>query len=378
LQNLPEKSLHIVSFDVPFPANYGGVIDIFYKIKNLHKLGVSIKLHCFEYGRGEQKELEKYCEEVHYYKRNLNKALLMHSSPFIVVSRRDARLIKNLRKDDAPILFEGLHSCFLFSNTELRNRKKFIRAHNVEHNYYRGLAKATKNIFRKSYFKSESRKLESFEKIMNEANAVISISEMEYSDLSSRYNNVKLVFPFHGNDGLKSASSKEQFAFYHGNLGVGENNKAALFLAKEVFRQINYPLIIAGRNPSKELKEIVSQRENVKLFEDKNNDEIIDLIQKAQINILPTFQSTGVKLKLINALFNGGFCLVNSQMVKGTGLEELCLVKNGRDEMRAGIQELRTKQFGSTQKNKRQELLFEKLSDTNNAKALIDIIFEDH
>jgi hypothetical protein len=52
-----EKHLHIISFDVPYPANYGGVIDVFYKLKNLHKAGVKIILHCFEYGRGEQKEL---------------------------------------------------------------------------------------------------------------------------------------------------------------------------------------------------------------------------------------------------------------------------------------------------------------------------------
>ena len=58
---MKEQRLHIVSFDVPFPPNYGGVVDVFYKIRALHKLGVKIHLHCFEYGRGEQKELDKYC-----------------------------------------------------------------------------------------------------------------------------------------------------------------------------------------------------------------------------------------------------------------------------------------------------------------------------
>ena len=187
---------------------------------------------------------------------------------------------------------------------------------------------------------------------------------------------MELIFPFHGNEQLRTSNSKENFALYHGNLGVGENNKAALFLAEQVFRQIDYPLVLAGRNPSKELKEIVAQRENIQLFENKNNDEIIDLIQKAQINILPTFQSTGVKLKLINALYNGGHCLVNGFMVKGTGLEDLCVIKEGRDEMRQGIIELKTREFSVSDRNKREELLFDKLSDHKNAKALIDIIFE--
>ena len=45
-----KNKLHIISLDIPFPANYGGVIDIFYKLKSLSNLGVEIILHCFEYG----------------------------------------------------------------------------------------------------------------------------------------------------------------------------------------------------------------------------------------------------------------------------------------------------------------------------------------
>ena len=63
------KTLHIICHDVPWPADYGGVVDLFYKIKALHEEGIKIKLHCFDYGRGKQNELNKYCEEVNYYER---------------------------------------------------------------------------------------------------------------------------------------------------------------------------------------------------------------------------------------------------------------------------------------------------------------------
>ena len=69
LITLIDKTLNIVCFDVPFPPNYGGVIDVFYKLKALNKQGLQIILHTFEYGRGEQKELEKYCKNICYYKR---------------------------------------------------------------------------------------------------------------------------------------------------------------------------------------------------------------------------------------------------------------------------------------------------------------------
>jgi hypothetical protein len=52
-----QATIHIISFDVPYPANYGGVMDVFYKLKNLHALGTHIILHCYDYGRGEQKGL---------------------------------------------------------------------------------------------------------------------------------------------------------------------------------------------------------------------------------------------------------------------------------------------------------------------------------
>ena len=37
---MPDKHLHIVSFSIPYPANYGGVIDVFYKLVALHKAGI--------------------------------------------------------------------------------------------------------------------------------------------------------------------------------------------------------------------------------------------------------------------------------------------------------------------------------------------------
>ena len=55
LQNLPKKHLHIISFDVPFPADYGGVIDVFYKLKAFASEGVKIHL----YGKKNTKAFRK-------------------------------------------------------------------------------------------------------------------------------------------------------------------------------------------------------------------------------------------------------------------------------------------------------------------------------
>jgi hypothetical protein len=61
------KQLHVISFDNPFPPNYGGVIDVYYKLKALFEAGVEINLHVFEYGRERSTELSKICKTVNIF-----------------------------------------------------------------------------------------------------------------------------------------------------------------------------------------------------------------------------------------------------------------------------------------------------------------------
>jgi hypothetical protein len=84
---MPERHLHIISFDIPFPANYGGVIDVFFKAKALAEEGVKVHLHCFEYNREPSAHLDKMFHRVYYYKRDISKKHLFKSIPYIVSSR---------------------------------------------------------------------------------------------------------------------------------------------------------------------------------------------------------------------------------------------------------------------------------------------------
>ena len=85
---MPDKYLHIVSFDIPYPPNYGGVIDVWYKLKFLHMKGVKIILHCYEYpGRDRSEKLNELCEKVYYYPRLLGLRSALSLKPYIVSSR---------------------------------------------------------------------------------------------------------------------------------------------------------------------------------------------------------------------------------------------------------------------------------------------------
>lgn len=132
-----QNQIHIISFDIPFPANYGGAIDVFHKIRCLHKNGVKITLHCFQYGdRIPSKELETLCEKVYYYQRNTSFLNQLSLLPFNVTSRVSSELKQNLVQNDFPILFEVLHSCYLLNDPDLKHRKKLFRHSNIEHDYF--------------------------------------------------------------------------------------------------------------------------------------------------------------------------------------------------------------------------------------------------
>ncbi len=364
------KHLHIISFDVPYPANYGGVIDVYYKIKALHELGIKIHLHCFEYGRTPQKKLNEICESVNYYHRKTNKSLLFNGIPYIVLSRTDDLLLEALKKDKYPILMEGLHSTFYLDHPELKDRVKIVRTHNVEHDYYQSLAKVEQNIFKRYYFYNEANKLQKYESVLNQATAIATISENDTEYFSSKYKNVTCIPAFHPNEMVDIKNGVGKYAFYHGNLAVGENNEAALFLVNDVFNDLNIPLIIAGSKPSKELAKAVNANPKIKLLSGISTEEIYKLLNEAQVNILPTFQSTGIKLKLLAALFHGRHCIVNTPMVERTGLESLCIIADEPAAMKAALNKVIKVEVTDSEIQKRKLILEATFSNQRNAELL--------
>jgi hypothetical protein len=368
------KRLHIISFDVPYPPNYGGVIDVFYKLCALHELGCEIILHCFDYGRGVQPELEKYCSKVYYYKRHMSLSKMLSKLPYIVNTRKSNEMISNLLLDNAPILFEGLHSCYFLSDDRLSNRFKIVRTHNIEHDYYANLAQSEKKAFKKIYFNQESKKLKTFEEKLQYANLIAAISANDAYHFRRNFKSVYTVSAFHPYDKVEIKEGIGSYALYHGNLAVAENNLGALFLVNEVFNKTKFPLVIAGSAPSNELLDAVKKHAHITLKGDISTNEINSLIANAQINVLPTFQATGIKLKLLAALFSGRHCLVNNPMVANTGLEELCILRDSAKEMANEIELLKNIPVSKSMIELRKHLLENTFSNHFNAKLLMDFI----
>jgi hypothetical protein len=374
---MPEKHLHIISFNVPYPPNYGGIIDVFYKIKSLHSIGIKIHLHCFTYGRQVPEILNKYCESVNFYKRKTGIFSALFFKPYIVESRKSDELIKVLMNDDYPILFEGLHSCYYINDKRLKNRLKIYRESNIEHTYYLNLFFVEKNFGKKIYFLIASLKLLFYQRVLKYADLMFVVSKKDTDYLKRKFlkNKIYYIPSFHQSDKVNIRLGSGEYVLYHGNLSVPENEYAAIYLITKVFNDIDIPLKIAGLDPGKRLQKLVQNYSNVELIDNPDDDKMLELIQNAQVNILVTFQSTGLKLKLLHTLFNGRHCLVNDKMLLGTGLDELCFVANNEKSLKQTALKLFVTEFKTSDIENRKKVLYETYSNIKNAQKVDTLIF---
>ena len=169
-----------------------------------------------------------------------------------------------------------------------------------------------------------------------------------------------------------------KFLLYHGNLAVGENNEAAIYLIKNVFSELKLPAVIAGNDPSQELIELAAKYDFIKLKDQITTEEINHFIADAQVNLLHTNQATGIKLKLINALSMGRHCVANKKMTKDTGLEGLCHDVNSAKEYVRTIKQLWDQEMTSKELAERERILLETYNNERSAAMLLNAIgFEE-
>ncbi|MBC7829168.1 MAG: glycosyltransferase [Chitinophagaceae bacterium] len=372
-----DKHLHIICLDIPYPVDYGGVFDLFYKIKALHEKGIKIHLHCFEYGRSRQAELSRYCIDVQYYKRKTGIKGFSATLPYIISSRKSTALLQNLSKNDYPILIEGIHCSHLLTDERFKSRKIILRLHNVEYLYYRELYRTTNSVFKKLYYFFESKLLFRYEKKISQKVLIASVSEQDLLIYRKQFYTDRIFYlpVFLPYKKVLALEGIGDYCLYHGNLSVPENEKAATWLLKNVFKDLGTAFVIAGKNPSVSLEKRVSQQANTCLVINPTESEMQDLIEKAQINVLPSFNKTGIKLKVMNALFNGRHCVVNEAATLGTSLTGACHTGSNAEALKSIITQLYHLPFGEEDMKLRKFLLEGNYDNSKNAQQLIQWIW---
>lgn len=370
---MENKFIHIISLDVPFPADYGGAIDIYYRIHALHELGYKIILHCWEYGRSEQEKLKEITYQVHYYKRKKSFRFTLNKLPFIVVSRQSEELFNRLLQDNHPILFEGIHTTLLLDNPRLKGRIKIVRMHNIEHDYYNALSQKSSGL-KKRFYRSEAKKLKAYEPVLSHANWILAIQENDKNHFESFHPNVKLLPASIPPISIVPVEPSETFCLFHGNLSVQENDSAAKWILKNaLYEGLN--LLIAGKNPTDDLIAL-SREKGIQLVANLSEDKMQQLVSEARVHLLVTEQSTGIKLKLINSLASSGHVLVNPTMVEGTNLESLCIVFKDANDCQKQLQQLMKTPVNIEQLHQRFDMLQSQFDTFENCKVFNEIVSE--
>ncbi len=372
------RHLHIVCLDVPSPADYGGAIDMLYRIESLYNAGIKIHLHYFSYNhRGNPNELNQYCESIHVYERKTGHKGFSFSKPYIVSSRINQELITNLNKDNHPILLEGVHCTGILPQLNTGNRKVIVRLHNDEADYYKQLSSVEKNIFKKIYFRYESHLLSNYEHSLPPQYLYACITTKDEAHFREQHGLKNSFFlpAYTPYEKINSSEGIGNFCLYHGNLSVPENEKAATWLLTRVFSKIKVPFVIAGKNPSKRVDKLSHLYQHTCLVANPTDTEINDLVKKAHINILPSFSNTGIKIKLLHALFEGRHCVTNEAMVNGTGLEAACHIGTNANAIAAIIMQLHHQPFTAEEIRLRENLLGNTYNNALNTKQLIQYLW---
>jgi hypothetical protein len=247
--------------------------------------------------------------------------------------------------------------------------------HNVEHIYYQHLYTSSTSPLKKLYYLIESAMLKRYEKSIAAKASFFSVTCKDaevYKQLGSNAEFIPLFLPEWK---VNPGEGKGSFCLYHGDLSVAENEKAAVWLLKEVFNDLQLPFVLAGKNPSKKLIKLVHNDSSTCLIANPDEKEMQDLIAKAHINIIPSYNNTGIKLKLLNALFNGRHCLVNPETVEGAGLEKACYIAATATEFKTAISEIYSTPFCEKEIALRHELLDNMFDNKRNAKEMVKRIF---
>ena len=332
IQKLENNALHIVSFDVPFSPNYGGIIDVYNRAKALKEAGWEIHLHCFEYGRGRDFETSDCATKVHYYERKKTLLDFFSFLPFIVKSRADQTLFHNLTQDNHPVLLEGQHTAFFANRLQKAGKKVAIRQHNVEWEYYRQLAQQERSLFKNWFFILESYKLKIHLYSLKNI-PFVAITPADTNSFLSEGFDAHYLPPVISLNTSSVPLSTRHFGLFHGKLSVQENHAAVLRLCEEHKKSpLPFPVKIAGINPSDSLRKKV-QEAGFELIANPSHEAMEVLKNTAAIHFLFSAQVSGIKFKLLESLKTRALCIATPALVAGSDLAEFCSVWNEETQL---------------------------------------------
>ena len=115
--------------------------------------------------------------------------------------------------------------------------------------------------------------------------------------------------------------------------------------------------------PAPSCSEEVARSTNVELRENIDTEEIHRLVREAQVNVLPTFQATGIKLKLLLCLFTGRHVVCNTPWWRAPAWKSFAMCTMSAGAMRTSILACMGKPANGQALERRAQVLEERFSN---------------
>ncbi len=320
----------VVCSDFPFPADHGGRVDTWGRIKVLSELGW--KIHLVVCGKQRPSEADvntvmAYVEQIKLCDRSSKLADLLHVIPMQAQSRNELRNV-NLEGDYDYVLLEGDYVYPILNNPKIRHENVILRVHNDEAVYFKALARSTKNVLHKLYYHMESGKFAALQKKMLEkVDKYLFISNKEFESFQRKNPSAKSLFlpPPVNEDMFRAGTFQSKHVVFIGSLFMPNNREAIQWYLGHIhplmLKEPDYKFIVAGNSRNQSLSWLEQyDLTNVILHDTPKS--LDDIYNSGYLFVNPMQNGAGVKLKTIEAIQNGLPVISTSIGHEGTGLED--------------------------------------------------------
>ncbi|MCI9571868.1 MAG: glycosyltransferase [Lachnospiraceae bacterium] len=322
---------------LPYPLDNGGKIKTYTTLQGLSRADYSVDLVCFtedKMGINDVPiELSRMCNRVEQIFLRLttaeNKKYMMQTAMRSLFSKCSFGLYK-YKSQEMVLKLKKLsestrYDCIYYDHLQMCIYKPYLDAlfpgcktvldeHNCETLIILRNAQNSSNIVKRLFLYLEAYKLRYFEaRCLNTVDASIVLSQEDYRMLRGLCKNdfPHKVIPIGVQDrGIKQNMPIEKCLniLFIGTLTWEPNNKGMQWFLREVVPLLDasgfqYSLYIVGKNPSRELKELIGVHDNI--FLTGYVDSIDEYYDKCHCMVVPLFIGSGQRVKIIEAFSKG-------------------------------------------------------------------------
>ncbi|MCU6707969.1 glycosyltransferase family 4 protein [Paenibacillus sp. J5C_2022] len=318
----------VVCSDFPYPADHGGRVDTWGRIKALAELGWRIDLAvCAKQApsAADREAASVYVNRILFRERTGRLADLLHRLPMQVQSRVGLRQME-LDGGYDYVLLEGDYVYPILEHPAISPASAILRVHNDEAAYFKALARSAGNPAHKLYYYMESLKFAGLqERMRRKVDKYLFISSKEYDRFRERDPGAisRFLPPPITREVFKPGTLHRGHVVFIGSLFMPNNREAIHWYLTHVHPKLRgepgYRFIVAGNTRGRGLDWLKGA--DLRDVEVHDTPESLDGIYgQGYLFVNPMRNGAGVKLKTIEAIQNGLPVVSTSVGCEGTGL----------------------------------------------------------